>query len=137
MGFHPVDLQLGVQGLPQLDVDHRLAVGLAPAFALPAFHPGLDALHHVLAVGIERDLAGAAQGAQPFDGRPQLHAVVGGAGLGPVGLLFLGSIGGVDPQQVAPAARSGVAQTGAVAVELDSGAGKTRAIHSDLRTRPD
>src|SRR5258706_15478485 len=50
-----------VEPLPQLGVLHRLLVGRLPAALLPAVDPLGDALAHVLAVGIQRHVAGALQ----------------------------------------------------------------------------
>src|SRR5690242_7631628 len=52
-----VRLQGFVEPLPQLGVLHRLLVGGAPAISLPAVNPTGDALPHILAVGVEIDLA--------------------------------------------------------------------------------
>src|SRR5437764_651268 len=63
---HLVRLQRLIEALPQLDILDRLLVRGAPAVALPTVDPTRDALPHVLAVGIEIDLAGLLQ---RFQGR--------------------------------------------------------------------
>src|SRR6266700_1270705 len=114
---HLVRLQRRVEPLPEFDVLDRLLVRGAPAIALPAVNPGRDALPHILAVGIEIDLAGLLQRLQRRDRRHQLHAVVGGVRL--AALQFLFDL--AEFQDRAPAARTRIARTGAVGVDDDVG----------------
>ena len=69
---------------------------------------------------------GLAQRAQRFDGGRELHAVVGGRGLGAGEVLALVA----GNQQRAPAAGPRVAPAGAVRVDLDVGHGRLRVVGS-------
>src|SRR5664279_3410683 len=51
--LHLMPRQLRVEGLPEVYVQHGLAIGLLPAPPLPVLQPGRDALHHVLAVALQ------------------------------------------------------------------------------------
>src|SRR3546814_7413014 len=83
MSLHPLPVNaMGAgglkQGLPQLGILHRLAIGRAPAVALPAENPLGDAVADIDAVGVERHLAGPLQRLQALDRSGPFHAVVGG-----------------------------------------------------------
>ena len=52
--------QRGLEPLPQIDILHRLLVGGLPAARLPLLDPARDAVLHILAVGMEPNLARAA-----------------------------------------------------------------------------
>ena len=68
-----------VEALQQLDVHHRLAVGLAPALALPPGHPLGDRVDHVLAVAEHVQLVVEVRGrAEELEHGGQLGLVVGG-----------------------------------------------------------
>src|SRR3954451_19309553 len=79
--------------------------------------PAGDALTDILAVGIEIDAARLLQRLQRRDRRHQLHAVVGGVRL--KALQFL--LGFAEFQDRTPAARAGIAGTGAVGMDGDCG----------------
>ena len=104
----PAALQRAIEALEQLPVQHGSAVGLAPAFALPAGHPLRHRVDHVLAVAEDaqvvvhvgrrleevddrHELALVVRAVRPSAGRPVLVVDVPG-----------------------PAGRAGVAEGGAV-----------------------
>src|SRR5205809_7710376 len=66
------------QFLPQVGILDRLAVGGAPAIALPAVDPAGDAVADVDAVGGQADATRLLERVEGLDRRLQLHAVVGG-----------------------------------------------------------
>ena len=75
----PAARQHLVEALQQLDVHHRLAVGLAPALALPPGHPLGDRVDHVLAVAEHVQLVVEVRGrAEELEHGGQLGLVVGG-----------------------------------------------------------
>src|SRR3546814_2602607 len=94
---------------------HRLAIGRAPAVALPAENPLGDAVADIDAVGVERHLAGPLQRLQALDRSGHFHAVVGGKRRAagefklPIALA----------QDRAPAAGAGIALARAVRENLD------------------
>lgn len=61
---------------PERLVQDGLAVGFAPAAALPAGDPFCDAVLEVLAVGVERDVRAFGREAERHDGGGEFHAVV-------------------------------------------------------------
>src|SRR3546814_11944928 len=76
----PVALGGGDERLPEIGVlDRFLRRGL-PAVLAPAVDPSGEPVHHVAAVGGERDAAWALECVQRLDHGGQLHAVVGGVG---------------------------------------------------------
>ena len=101
-----------IQRLPEIDILHRLLVGGLPAIALPAMHPALDAVFHILAVGMQIDLAGTVERVQCLDGRRQLHLVIGGQRLAALELLAVLP----ELQNGAPAAGAGISGTGPVSM---------------------
>src|SRR5688572_28022777 len=119
VAFYPVPFYVVhggklVELLPEIDVLHRLLVGGAPAATLPLPDPLRDAFLHVLGVGVQAHAAGALERLQRADHRGELHAVVGGVRFPAPQLLLRAA----RAQQHAPAARTGVAPAGAVAVDL-------------------
>src|SRR5882724_5564767 len=121
---HLVRLQRRIEPLPQLGVLDRLLVRGAPAVFLPAMDPAGDALAHILAVGIEIDLARLFQRLQRRDRGHQFHAVVGGMRLATLQFLF--DIAEFEDR--APAAGPGIARARAVGVDDDGGA----RTHADI-----
>ena len=110
-----MDVEQRQEPVPQVGVERRLFVGLAPAVFLPAAGPALlDPVNDILRVAGQGDGAGLVQGGEPRDHRRQLHAVVGGARF-PARKLFLPA---VIPQDCPPAARARVAGTGSVGKQL-------------------
>ena len=104
---------------PQVGVLHRLLVRGLPAVALPAVDPGLDAVLHVLRVGVEVDVATA----RFSDSSARITAVSS------MRLLVVcasppKSSFSCSPrsQQRAPAAGAGIALAGAVGVDRRTGA---------------
>src|SRR4051794_29326972 len=119
MAAHPVPLYIMLfrqlaEALPQVHVLDRLLVGGAPAAPPPVVDPGRDALLHVEGVGVQPNAAPALERFQGADHRHQLHAVVRSLRLAAVDLL----LGALGPEERAPAARTGIAAAGAVAVYL-------------------
>src|SRR5690606_24156759 len=104
-----------VQPLPQVLVLDRVAAGGAPVAAQPVRQPQRDALAHVLRVGVQHDRAAFGERLQRHDRGGQFHAVVGGERFA-AGDLLLAS---AEAQQRGPAARAGIAQAGAVGMDLD------------------
>src|SRR5688572_4129528 len=104
-----------VQPPPQILVLDGLLVGRAPAAALPVLDPGRNPFHDVERVGVDPHAAPALESFERADRGHELHAVVRGVGLAAPELLLLA----VVAQEHAPAAGTGVAAAGAVAVDLD------------------
>ncbi len=103
-----------IEPLPEIPVEHLPPRGRAPALAFPARQPLLQAVDQVTAVGVNHQPGMARQIAQDLQqgqGGRQLHAVVGGGGIGPA-QLPLGAV--LEAQQRAPAPRSGVATAGSI-----------------------
>src|SRR2546421_368382 len=61
---HLMLVQRGIQPLPKIDVLDRLFIRGAPAVLFPTVDPAGDALPHILAVGVEIDLAGLVESFQ-------------------------------------------------------------------------
>src|SRR5579871_1255165 len=114
---HLMRLERLVEPLPQFGVLDRLLVRSTPAVFLPAENPSRDALPDILAVGIEIDDAGFFQRFQRRNRRHQFHPVVGGVNLESGELLF----DVAEPQDRAPAARTGITRAGAVGMDDDMG----------------
>src|SRR4051812_16085700 len=75
----PAQLQ---QGIPQVRVGGRLALARKPTSLPPPRRPTFEHRIDEVAVGVvQSDLTGPLQRPQRLDGREQIHAVVGGAGL--------------------------------------------------------
>jgi len=135
---NPVDDHVAMRGrvepLPQVTVLDRVAAGRLPATAYPVLHPLGDALADVLRVGMEDDRARLGQGFQRHDRAHQLHAVVGGGWVA-AGNLALAAIAA---QQCAPATGPGIAEAGAIGVDVHglAGIGRHRSIIAgDVRER--
>src|SRR5262249_20078426 len=92
-----------------------LAVGGAPAIALPLRHPRKDAVADVLAVRVQSNAFDALCRAQGLDRRHHFHAVVGGRGFAAVQFAALA----VLEDENAPAARPRITRAGAVCVNVD------------------
>jgi tetratricopeptide (TPR) repeat protein len=107
-----------VQLAPQLGILHRLPIARAPAVALPGVNPALDAVLDVLRIGVELDVALAAQRFERANDRGELHPVVRGIGLAAEQLLFATS----EREQRTPAAGTRIALACAVGVDRDGGA---------------
>ena len=75
-----MDLVQFIEFDPEIGIAHRAAL-FPPMTPLPFLDPYGDALADVLGVGSDVDLAGLLEGEQALDGRHQLHAIVGGAGV--------------------------------------------------------
>src|SRR4051812_9282692 len=119
MSLHPVPLYLMFAGdrvefAPQVFVLDGLLVGGLPALALPAVDPLRDAFLHVDRIGVQAHLARALQRLQRTDHGGELHAVVCGGGVATPELPLLALVA----QERPPAARTGVAAAGAIAVDL-------------------
>src|ERR1700733_4688568 len=103
------------QGSPKVLVLDWLFCRRAPAVAFPAVDPACDSATQILGICVQDHLAGTAQGAQGFDRRGEFHTVVGGERLAALQLLFVAAVA----QNSAPAARTGIARTGAVGPDRD------------------
>src|SRR5690606_15167431 len=118
-GPRPLHLVLGrelQEPLPQVAVLDRLARGRHPAVALPLREPAVgEGLLEVLAVGDDRDAAGAVQRLQGAHRRSELHAVVGGVRLEARGAAGPAARG----EQVGPTAAARGRVAGAVGVGGD------------------
>src|SRR5690606_10584563 len=101
--------------LPKLGIFHGLPVGRAPAVALPSLDPTGNAVAHIVAVGVELDLAGLLQRRQRLDRGRQFHAVVGRQSLAAGQFAHLA----VVAQDRAPAAGPRIAGACAVGEYLD------------------
>src|SRR6476620_660341 len=108
--FHLMPRLRRIQRLPQIGILDRLLRCRLPAALLPAVYPFADALLHILAVGMQYDIAGPRQRAQCLDDRHQFHAVIRGIALAAANFLLM--LAGFKPG--APAARAGIALAGAV-----------------------
>src|SRR5579863_3327266 len=106
-----------VQGAPLVLVEHRLAVGLAPAFAFPSGDPLGNAELQVLAVGGDDHIGARGRVLQGLDGGRHLHNIVGRAGGSAQQLSALA----VTLDNGAPASGAGVGGTGAIAPDADRG----------------
>ena len=84
-----VERPVVVEGLPQILVLDRLFGSRFPAALLPAVHAAVDAVEHILRIGMQPDLLRSFQGVQGFDRRGELHAVVGGVEFAPVQSLAM------------------------------------------------
>lgn len=76
-----VNVLQAVQFLPKigiLDLDPFGTIFAAPSVLFPVSHPFLESFEHVLAIGIEADMARTAEHFQAFDHGPKLHAIIGG-----------------------------------------------------------
>src|SRR6185295_1736840 len=94
----------------------RLLLGVLPAVPEPALVPVVaKAIDDVRAVAVEADMARAVQRAQAFEGAPNLHALIGRAGLGAGQFALLTAV----DHDGRPAAGSGIARARAVAVDHD------------------
>jgi hypothetical protein len=87
----------------------------ASCCAHPALHPALHAVADILAVGVQHDLAGALQRLQCADRGGQLHAVVGGGGIGAGEFLLRRAVA----QDRRPAARAGIRLAATICPDLD------------------
>src|SRR5712691_2276149 len=103
---HVVLLEGRVEPLPQIDVLDRLAVGGAPAVALPLLDPAGDAAAQILAVGVEVDAAGPLERLERGDRRHQLHPIVGRMRVAALDLLLVV----VPGEDRAPPARPRIAR---------------------------
>ena len=115
----PFDLVAGgvhqhIEALPQVYVFDRLLGGGFPAPGFPASNPFSHAFEHVLAVHVQRDMAGPFQGGQGFNHGQQLHAVVGGVKFTAKQLLV--GVAGLEPH--APATGAWVALAGTIGVNI-------------------
>src|SRR5262245_44853785 len=133
MALHPAPFDMvqrgeRLQALPEVHVLHRLLVGRFPAALLPAVDPGRDAVLHVLAVGVEHDVAGALEARQRFDDGRQFHAVVGGRGLAAEQLFLV--LAAAEPR--APAAGAWVALAGAIRIDHHLGPCNERRHHKSF-----
>src|SRR5262245_25729463 len=112
MPADPVLRRERIELAPELGVLDRLAVGRLPAVALPGVDPALDAVPHILRVGVELDVAGARQAFERADDGGELHPVVRGRGLAAEDL----ALAFAEHEQRAPAAGARIALARAVGV---------------------
>src|SRR6185312_9970277 len=101
-----------VELAPELGILHGLAVGRAPAVALPRVDPALDALLDVLRIEVEIDVRPLLERFERADDGGQLHPVVRRAALAAEKLLLRAAAN----QQRAPSAGTRVALARAVGV---------------------
>src|SRR5262249_59028082 len=99
---HAMVRERRIETFPQVVVLDRLAIGRAPAVALPFLDPRHDAVAQILAVGVDVDEARALERLDGRDRRHQLHPVVGGGGLAALDLFFVDA----GDEDRAPAART-------------------------------
>ena len=98
-----------IEGLPEILVENRFASSRFPSLALPAGHPGTEAINQIFAVsaqhqiGVTRKLR---QSLQHRQGRLELHAVIGRGRVGTAELLHTAVL---EANQGAPASGTGVA----------------------------
>lgn len=139
-GVDPVTFELAEESFPEICVEDRLFVGLAPAAAVPAFEPPPgDGIHEVAGIGVEGDFTRFFQRLESGDGGEEFHAVVrrlreSAAEFAAVGAVF---------EDCGPAAGAGVSVAGAIGVNDDflhlarRFFGTTRqGVHSSGETRP-
>src|SRR5262249_25036732 len=106
----------GDQRLPEVAVLHGLLLGIHPAVPLPALVPAVaEAVDEVGAVAVESDRPLAVDSVEPFARSGELHALAGGEALAAPRL----DLPAVVDHDGGPAARPGVAGTGAVGVDAD------------------
>ena len=106
---------LGIELAPEILIEHRLAVGLAPISPAPAVDPLVDALHHVLRIHVQIDATWALERAQRLKDSHHFHSVVGRLQLAAVQGLFRMT----RTHQCAPAARAGIALAGTVGPDFN------------------
>ena len=98
-----------IEGLPEVLVEHRFPSGRFPSLALPAGHPGTEAINQIFAVGAQHQIGVTGklrQSLQHRQGRLELHAVVGGGRGGAAELLHTAVL---EANQSAPPSGTGVA----------------------------
>src|SRR5437867_8401660 len=117
-----VFLRESVQFLPQVGILHRLALSGLPAIFFPDVDPSLDAVSHVLRVGIDVDRTAALEALERTDHGGKFHAVIGGVRLATEDLELAAAI----LQHRAPATGPWVALACAVGVNDD----RRRPAHS-------
>src|SRR5579862_819687 len=103
------------QMFPKVAIDHGLFLAGHPVSPLPVWHPFGDAVLQILGVRDHLYSARLFEGIQTFDGRRQLHAVVGGVRRKPIQLALVFVIA----QNAGPTPAAGIAQTGTVGNDLD------------------
>ncbi len=114
----PADLMRvhrGIEPLPQIDILDRLFVGRTPAITFPSRQIGHHAIAEVLTIGVQIDPARPLERFKRGNGGHQLHAIVGGVCLTAFELFLVVAEG----EDRAPAARAGIARTGAVSMNDD------------------
>ena len=112
----PLDVVLAretIELLPQVRVLDRLAVSGFPAVLLPCVDPVLDALFHILRVGIDRDRAAPLEAFKRANHRGKLHAIIGRVGLAAKEL----ALGAFAAQERSPSAGTGVSLAGSIGVD--------------------
>lgn len=105
----------GLHRLPQIAVFNGFVLAVFPAAFNPAGEPFGEAFEHVLAIGMERKVAGLFEGIAELDDGHHFHTVVGGVGLAAATFFFMA----VPLNEVGPAAGAGVAGAGAIGVGVE------------------
>ena len=112
-GMNPGQFQ---QFLPKVLIFHGFFLRIHPAVPLPVVDPALvKGIDEISAVRIEFHMARVLEGLQPFDGRRQLHPLIGGMGF-KAGQFFFDA--GVY-QNGPPSSRPRIAGAGAVGIKFN------------------
>ena len=116
MSLHPyklyfVGFQQGEKGLPQIDVERRFFIRLAPSVHLPTVYPSLGyGINDVFGVACQADVARLLERRQTAYNGGQFHSVVGGFQLAAAQFLFVS----VKTQYGAPSTFAGITGTSSV-----------------------
>lgn len=102
---------------PERFVLDRLLAGGAPAARDPRVQPLAQTIDHILAVGVQRDRAGAGQRVESANDRGQLHLIVGRGRMTPRPFRLCASCAAAKHER--PSTGTGIAGARAVGIEIE------------------
>src|SRR5690606_1936901 len=114
--LHLMLLNQCIERLPQICVTHRLAISRQPATAFPVHEPLAHAFLHILGISVHDHMTRSLEGAQCFNHRQKLHAIVRGLWLAAIQFFLVSPV----LQECSPAPRTGVPLAGTVSPDFDN-----------------
>ena len=97
-----------VEQFPEITIQYRRLVSLAPTTLFPAFNPLIQSLDAVIAIGSNQHLRAVRKSVKPTNNRGEFHAIVGGSKLPAALKEFVRKV--PTAQNKSPTAGAGVAR---------------------------